>query len=498
MRTNDAPDRAKFNLNNTSLPDQIPRPVTPELLGIRRLDTLALSIIKSQSNKLSKYRMKGAGQFLVINETSDRYRTCIGTISFLAVLSMTICSIEEELYLQHGKSFITDRVLLLCAHSLITLFLVYSIIKSYELWLQMKRATGKMLTLDSLTFDNQVFLVFEVVINLIAPFPALVNTTFQESVYVADISLPKRVNTVLFTAMFFLRSYHLVRPLLYYSYYMGNRAYRVCNIGNHQCTFSFAMKAWFSVSSFSVTAFLYGFATFYFGILLRFNEEQAHRQNSDLQHYSWRNSLWCAYITMTTVGYGDFYPTTTFGRYVGILCAFVGMFLTSLAVIALFEILEFTPSEEISYRLIDTLRKKQKLMKRAVMMMTTSFKANKYKNNRYIKMYSAAKTLFKQTSLNLRLQKLGLLSPEDYLRRDLKGIKKETTKAKDMVIAIFLYTQRSKMNESVNASVLNNRFGSRRASVLSKYRVPDSKTSGVDSALIEGLNLSTSPFRDEL
>jgi len=41
---------------------------------------------------------------------------------------------------------------------------------------------------------------------------------------------------------------------------------------------------------------------------------------------------WWALITMTTVGYGDFYPQSTGGRIIGVLCAWTGLIFTALPV----------------------------------------------------------------------------------------------------------------------------------------------------------------------
>ena len=42
--------------------------------------------------------------------------------------------------------------------------------------------------------------------------------------------------------------------------------------------------------------------------------------------------MWFAIVTMTTVGYGDFYPTSTVGMLLGVFTILVGLVLISLVV----------------------------------------------------------------------------------------------------------------------------------------------------------------------
>ena len=57
------------------------------------------------------------------------------------------------------------------------------------------------------------------------------------------------------------------------------------------------------------------------------------------------NTIWNVFVTMTTVGYGDFYPKTDIGRIVGIIIAFWGVFIVSLFVVSLSTMLEFDQGE---------------------------------------------------------------------------------------------------------------------------------------------------------
>ena len=158
-----------------------------------------------QSN-MQEYRKKDASKFQVVNEHQDRYRLSIQLTSFLAMLGNIIWCIEQEIYLEYGRwNHNRERVLLLVAHSIVTCLLIMNIIFSYYMFIEMKRARGEMLVIDSMPKGMKIQMIIECLANLIGPFPALVNTTYQEQVFTADITIPKRIDTVLLTIMFWIR-----------------------------------------------------------------------------------------------------------------------------------------------------------------------------------------------------------------------------------------------------------------------------------------------------
>jgi hypothetical protein len=77
---------------------------------------------------------------------------------------------------------------------------------------------------------------------------------------------------------------------------------------------------------------------------------------------------------MTTVGYGDIYPKTTMGRFVGILVCFWGVFIVSFFVVTLNNMLNFNANEEKSFNLLLRLYYKEVLKKEATMVLSSAFK----------------------------------------------------------------------------------------------------------------------------
>lgn len=77
---------------------------------------------------------------------------------------------------------------------------------------------------------------------------------------------------------------------------------------------------------------------------------------------------------MTTVGYGDFYPKSNAGRFVGILIAFWGVLFVSLFVVSLTNLLDFQGGEEKSYYLLQRLKYKDRLKVEAVNVLASAYK----------------------------------------------------------------------------------------------------------------------------
>ena len=175
---------------------------------------------------------------------------------------------------------------------IVTALLVMCIVLSYFQWIYVKRAHDDMLTIDKMSRKTFIWMMLEIFINLIHPMPFLVNTTFEEKVYILNINIEKRIDTILFSFMLTFRVYHFLRPIFLSSYFMNNRAFRVCRINGINCSYLFSIRGLFSVYSIPFTVLAYVATNLFFGVLFRFNEGSAHRINPAVQNFNWRNSFW--------------------------------------------------------------------------------------------------------------------------------------------------------------------------------------------------------------
>lgn len=92
--------------------------------------------------------------------------------------------------------------------------------------------------------------------------------------------------------------------------------------------------------------------------------------------------MWNVLITLTTVGYGDFYPKSHMGRFIGVLIAFWGVFFVSLFVVALNSILALDSAESKAILLLKRVRYKDHLKSESAGMLISSYRMKLIKKNK--------------------------------------------------------------------------------------------------------------------
>jgi hypothetical protein len=147
-------------------------------------------------------------------------------------------------------------------------------------------------------------------------------------------------------------------------------------MNGHEASYMFAIKCFMVESPYLVMANNLILSMFYFGYLMRiFDSKLSEESGQNFDDIN--NPVWMSIVTMTTVGYGDFFPKSTPSRIIGIMCAFYGVFQVSLFVIALDNLLVLSSSDERSYTLIQGLGAKDNLKLEAVNVITTGYRHKK-------------------------------------------------------------------------------------------------------------------------
>jgi hypothetical protein len=68
------------------------------------------------------------------------------------------------------------------------------------------------------------------------------------------------------------------------------------------------------------------------------------------------NAYWFTFVSMCTVGYGDFYAKTQIGRFITILACLIGTYFTSMMMVFMTQKSNLNENEKKAYLLISRLK----------------------------------------------------------------------------------------------------------------------------------------------
>eukprot|EP00347_Sterkiella_histriomuscorum_P011352 403372782 len=291
---------------------------------------------------------------------------------FFAWIGLGVSIVEYELrYISISKGTLTESkqvqlMVMLCINLFCTISTAISILSRYLLIIKWEILKKILLPLDDLFTTKQYkSYILELISVALSPYPGLQDATITEVYIDRDITNELNVNVLLLCCALIIRLYLAIRFILSFTSYRNSRMQRLCHINGTNANFMFALKCMKNDQPYIFISFSLVIPLIICGYGLRMFERPL-MATSMFNFDDLGNCIWCIIITMATVGYGDYFPISNFGRIIGIMACLWGVFITAIMVVTLNNLLEFKRQESKSYEILCKLAYKDMLRANAV------------------------------------------------------------------------------------------------------------------------------------
>ena len=205
-------------------------------------------------------------------------------------------------------------------------------------------------------------LIAEVLILCIFPYPTIRGSFFYQQSRITEssedfdnrISLCYTYSEILYFFMF-IRLFFLVRTLFNYTPYQDNHARNHCLLYKTKANLRFSVKSMMQAHPLILIYFSIIPSFFLFGALIRIFE-RPYSDISGRNFDSLQNAVWNSFITLSTIGYGELFPSTFPGRIIAIVCTMWGAYAFSMIVFTFRKGLELNANQIRALTEIKTTR----------------------------------------------------------------------------------------------------------------------------------------------
>lgn len=297
---------------------------------------------------LEKRRILMMKKHEFIEKTEKRLKVLDTFIVLLGISGTVAANIESEMYYRNNssdsdysagiRSFVTITTIILLIMIVIHASFDYKITKE-------KREAPEEDVPDFFFSHNFWVMIFEVMFNAVHCPPGVHKVFVSEQL---GGTLTVSINEVC-AAIMLLRVYLFVKLFRYYTKWTSLHSKKTCETYGAQANWLFSIKSILKVQPFYILFPLIIISIAIFSISVRIFERHFALSNSSQDYsYIW-NSAWLVMLTMTTVGYGDFFPRTHIGRFIVVLACIWGIFIISMMIVTLSNFILFTNEEDRSF-----------------------------------------------------------------------------------------------------------------------------------------------------
>ncbi|CAI2364120.1 unnamed protein product [Moneuplotes crassus] len=358
------------------------------------------------------------------NEYFSKIKTIEYCSSFLTIANIWNCMIlyETDYINEDGQydKYIDTQLNLSTAFSLMLFFLV-----NFRYWVELKwKKTKNFVTQEATlwTTGSVKWMIAEGIISIVSPHGIFKEWEFVENNLDYETKIYYPVNHLLCSFIFF-KSYAIMRTLFLTNKYSMPRSQRVCAMTGTYANVEFSIKGTFKEypnTSLAITTLI---SALMCAQMLRIYERPLSAVSGQ-RFDKYATSIWNIIVTMSTVGYGDVYPKTIFGRILGAFVCIWGVVVESMMVVTLSEGLELTTPQRNSYTLLQRLFYRDDLQMRAVRALRSIFL--------HKKKIKAKNLLYKTKRINLKKKSLKL---EMTFKRQMYKFKKKESEMRKFNMA---------------------------------------------------------------
>ena len=352
------------------------------------------------------------------NEYFQKVKTVEILVSFWGMLqignSIIICEVLNTIDDGNKDNFLKQS---LAISTLTSIGLTISIFLRHITHLKWKRS--KLYCLKDETIWSSGYwkiMIIEAIFTTIAPQFFFNNITVSEYISRYDVVVTYELNTIL-CSFVWMKCYVIIRSLLTMTKFLAPRAQRICKMNGCGTDLMFSVQGEFKQSPNTILISTLIISVLIFGYNLRIFESPL-SEVSGQRFDSYYTACWCTMVTMTTVGYGDVFPKTTFGRLVGVWICLWGVLLVSLFVVSISDALKMNAPQRNAFNLIQRLLNRDKLKNEAAGAILSRYRIRSYleKSKSLMNQQMNFKKILEKAEINFKKRMVRFKDTENEIR----------------------------------------------------------------------------------